>query len=134
MQFTDRLNEGVATVASTVKSGVDTCLQEGKILDKKKKIRKLTKEIGKLTVLRLDDGEGMAPEIMERYSAILEARREIEEIESGNDSSVVVCPKCGAKVADGMSFCGNCGAEIAADVEESAEAGSAAEAEDEEEE
>jgi hypothetical protein len=123
MEFTDKFNEGVATVANTVKTGVDTCLLEGKILDRKKRIKKLTREIGNLAVINLDCGVEMSPEIMERYAAIKDIRAEIEEIESGKTSSNdVVCSNCGEKVADGMKFCGNCGSEVGAESEAAAEA------------
>jgi hypothetical protein len=118
MEFTDKLNEGVATLTNTVKSGVDTCLLEGKILDRKKKIRQLTKEIGNLAIVKLDEGEEMSPEIMERYSAIVEMRKEIADLEKGKDSANPICPKCGAKILEGMKYCGNCGASLEAVVEE----------------
>jgi hypothetical protein len=124
MEFSDKFNEGVATVASTVKSGVDICLLEGKILEKKKRIKKLTKEIGNLAVINLDCGAVMSPEITERYAAIKEAREEIEDLESGkagNSSDENVCPSCGEKVAEGMKFCGSCGAEVGEKAEETAE-------------
>jgi ribosomal protein L40E len=112
MSFTGKLNEGVATIASTVKTGVDHCMLEGKILEQQKKIKQLTREIGNLTIFRLDEGEEMSPEIMERYSAIQEARNEIAELEKGKDGDVSLCPKCGAKISAGMKYCGKCGAEL----------------------
>jgi hypothetical protein len=115
MNITEKLNEGVATLTSTVKSGVDTCVLEGKILDRQNKIKKLTKEIGNLAIFRLDAGEQMGSEIMERYSTISELRKEIEALENTKGAPSAVCPKCGEKVSAGMSFCGKCGAELNTD-------------------
>jgi NADH pyrophosphatase NudC (nudix superfamily) len=124
MEFTEKLNAGVSSLASTIKTGIDTCAAEGKILEQQKKIKQLTKEIGNLVVVKLDEGEEMSPEIMERYKAIVEIRDVIDELEKGKSNAgapAAVCPKCGGKISDGMKFCGNCGADLteaAAAVEE----------------
>jgi hypothetical protein len=121
MEFTDKLNEGMATIAGTFRSGVGNARTEGKILEQKKRIKNLTREIGKLAVVKLDEGEEMTPAIMERYAAIIEARSEIEVLEKGRElTSEPVCPNCGEKITEGMRYCGNCNADLSAAREESA--------------
>jgi hypothetical protein len=115
MEFTEKLNAGVASLANTIKTGIDTCAAEGKILEQQKKIKQLTKEIGNLVVVKLDEGEEMSPEIMERYEAIVEIRDAIDALEKGKSNAGApadVCPKCGGKISEGMKFCGNCGADL----------------------
>lgn len=120
------LSAGMASMKRGMKTGVDSCKLEGKIAEQQKKIRTLTKEIGNLAIVRLEAGDEMCPEIMERFHAIQEARAEIESLEKGRKIVKIVCPNCGAKTSAKMNYCGKCGsalreAEIVETVEEAVE-------------
>ena len=112
MNFTGKLNAGMANIAKRMKKGVDNCKVDGKIAEQQKKIKVLTKEIGNLTIVRLEAGDEMSPEIMERYSAIKDAKAMIAALENEKKTTTVVCPKCGAKVSIEMNYCGICGTSI----------------------
>lgn len=112
MNFTGKLNASMAKMGKTMKNGVDNCKLDGKIAEQQKRIRVLTKEIGNLTLVRLDAGDEMSPEVMERFEAIKEARAEITALESGRKKTNIACPKCGVKTAGDMRYCGKCGADM----------------------
>ena len=112
MSFTEKLNEEVSNIARTMKNGVDNCKIEGKIAEQQLKIKSLTKEIGNLAVLRLDERDEMSPEIMERYEAIKVARETIEKLKGEKKYSKVECPNCGEKTSAEMNYCGKCGANL----------------------
>ena len=113
MSFTGILNAGMANLTATMKYSVDNCKLDGKITEQKTKIKELTKEIGNLVIVRLEAGDEMAPEIMERYAAIQEAKDKIETLEKERKTVKVVCPSCGAKTSMEMKYCGRCGAKMA---------------------
>ena len=112
MNITSKVNAGMANVAKSVKNSVDNCKLDGKIAEQQKKIKLLTREIGNLAVVRLEAGEEMCPEIMERYSAIKEAKEMISTLEKEKILTTVVCPKCGTKTSVDMKYCGMCGASM----------------------
>ena len=112
MNFTGSVNAGMAKVAKSMKNGVDNYKVDGKIAEQQKKIKVLTKEIGNLALVRLEAGDEMCPEIMERYSAIKEAKEIISALESEKKVTTALCPKCGAKTSIDMNYCGVCGANI----------------------
>lgn len=109
MGFTEKINFDMSNIKRSVKNGVDNCKLEGKIAEQQMKIKTMTKEIGNLVVLKLDEGEEMCPEIMERYDAIIEAREKIEEFKGQKKTTKVVCPSCGEKTSADMNYCGKCG-------------------------
>lgn len=109
MDFTGTVNAGMAKMAKSMKNGVDNCKSNGKIAEQQKKIKTLTKEIGNLALVRLEAGEEMCPEIMERYSAIKEAKEMIATLEKEKKRTTVVCRDCGAKTSVDMKYCGVCG-------------------------
>ena len=94
-----------------------------KIAEQQKLIKSLKREIADLTMVRLEAGEEMSPEIMERYTAIVEARETIAVLEQGRKVTRVVCPCCGTKTSAEMNYCGKCGTRLAAEevVEEAAD-------------
>ena len=110
MNFVGTLNAGIASLAQGMKNGAENCKVEGKIAEQQRRIKVLKKEIGNLTIVKLDGGEEMCPEIMERYAAIQEARALIEELKKGKEDTVAICPICGAKNDVDMNYCGKCGA------------------------
>ncbi|MGN0350367.1 MAG: zinc-ribbon domain-containing protein [Roseburia sp.] len=112
MKLTGKLNAGMANFTQNMKNAADNCKLDGKIADQQRKIRGLTREIGNLAVVRLEAGDEMSPEIMERYAAIKEARETISELEKKKIISSTVCPSCGAKTSISMKFCGRCGARM----------------------
>ena len=57
--------------------------QDGKAAEAEKTIHTMTREIGNLTVVMLDGDRSVGPDIKERYSAILEARKLMAEAEAG---------------------------------------------------
>lgn len=113
MNFIGTANAQMARMARSMKDGVDNCKVDGKIAEQEKTIQLLTKEIGNLALLSLEAGAQMSPEIMERYFVIKEAKERIAEFEQEKKKKVIVCPKCGAKTAVNMKYCGVCGAALA---------------------
>lgn len=109
MDVTGTINAGMTKVVRCMKNGVDNCKTDGKIAEQQKRIKSLTKEIGNLVLVRLEAGDEMSPEIMERYEAIKVAKEEIAVLESGKKKSTVICQGCGAKTSIDMKYCGVCG-------------------------
>lgn len=112
MSFTGRFNAGMSGFAKAMKNGTDNCRLDGRIAEQQKKIKMLTKEIGNLALVRLEAGDEMCPEIMERYVAIKEAREAIAMLEKDRKVTKAVCPSCGAKTSADMQYCGKCGANM----------------------
>lgn len=112
MSFTGTANAGMTKFAKSMKNSVDNYKVDGKIAEQQKMIKVLTREIGNLAVVRLEAGEEMSPEIMERYAAIKEAKEMIAELEKDKNKkrTTIVCPECGAKTSVSMRYCGVCGA------------------------
>ena len=121
MTFTGKFNAGMADMTKAMKNAADNYKLDGKIAEQKKLIKMVTREIADLVVLRLDAGDEMAPEIMERYNLIKEARAVIEELEKERKTTKVVCPNCGMKTSAEMNYCGKCGTRVKEDVEEASE-------------
>ena len=109
MDVTRTINAGMSKMARSMRNGVDNCKTDGKIAEKQKLIKSLTGEIGNLALVRLEAGDEMSPEIMERYEAIKSAREEIVVLESGKKKSTVICQECGSKTSVDMKYCGVCG-------------------------
>lgn len=122
MSIAGTINAGVSKAAKCVKDGMDNCKIDGQIAEWQKRIKTLTKEIGNLAIIRLEAGDQMSPEIMERYEAIKEARAMIEELDSSKvKDEGTYCPACGMKAPEGMKFCGACGTSLDAIIEEEKE-------------
>lgn len=109
MKVTGTINAGMSKMARSMKNSVDNCKIDGKIAEKQKMIKTLTKEIGNLALARLEAGDEMSPEIMERYEAIKSAKEEISILQSEKKKSTVICPECGEKTVIEMNYCGVCG-------------------------
>lgn len=114
MKFAGKMNEMTTSAINTMKNSAESLKLEGRIAGEEKKIRALITEIGNLTLLRLDAGEQMSAEIMERYAAIEAARKKIMAATEEIPVTKVVCPVCGAKTASGMHYCGACGTALEA--------------------
>ncbi len=112
MDIAGKMNAGMSSFAKSMKNGVHNCKVDGKITEQQKRIKLLTREIGNLTLLKLEAGESMSPEIMERYAAIKEAKEAIQTFENERQKTVVICPKCGAKTSVEMKYCGACGVNL----------------------
>lgn len=112
MSFTGKLNAGMSSFARSMKNGADNYKLDGKIAEQEKRIKMLTKEIGNLVLVRLEAGDEMCPEIMERYEAIKAMKEEIETLEKDRRVTKITCPKCGVKTSANMKYCGKCGAEM----------------------
>ena len=117
MNVTGKLNAGMSSIVKGMKNGANNCKLDGKIAEQQKKIKVLTKEIGNLALVRLEAGDEMCPEIMERYQSILEAKAEIECLEKGRKAVKVVRPECGHKTSVKMNYCGKCGALLKTEVD-----------------
>lgn len=115
MNFTGTINSGMSKLSRGMKNGVDNCKLNGKIAEQQKKIKMLTREIGNLTIVRLEAGDEMSPEIMERYEAIKAAKEEIAALTKERKVTTVVCKECGAKTSIDMNYCGKCGANLKAE-------------------
>ena len=109
MNITGTVNAGMRKMADGMKNGVNNCKVDGKIAEQQKRIKMLTKEIGNLALVRLEAGDEMCPEIMERYEVIKDAKEEIVVLQSEKKKSTVVCKECGAKTFIDMKYCGVCG-------------------------
>ena len=107
-----RCGAGMASEGGSMKRSAAYTKQDGKIVDSEKTIRTLTREIGNLTVLMLDGNRQVGPDIKERYLAIVEARKTIDQAEAEKVYTKVSCPVCGKKTAAGMHYCGHCGSLI----------------------
>lgn len=112
MNLKGQISAGMAKISKTVKNGADNWELDGKIAEQKNKIKGLKKEILNLVMVRLDAGDEMYPEIMERYAAILKAKEAIEALEKERKTTKTVCPNCGAKTSVEMNYCGQCGVNI----------------------
>lgn len=109
MDITGTINAGMSKMARNMRNGVDNCKKDGKIAEKQKLIKSLTREIGNLALVRLEAGDEMSPEIMERYEAIKAAKEEISVLESKKKKSTIICQECGSKTSVDMKYCGKCG-------------------------
>lgn len=112
MYVIGRVNAGMNKAVKSMKNGVDNCKTDVRIAEQQKKIKDLTREIGNLALVRLEGGEEMSPEIMERYEAIKAAKEEINVLESGKKKTTIICQECGAKTSADMKYCGACGASL----------------------
>ena len=104
-----KMNAGIGYTIHGMKNASVNCKLDGKICGEEKRIRELTAEIGRLTVKSLDEKRSLGPEITERYEAICAAREKIRKTEQDRIVTKLTCPKCGAKTAAGMRYCGVCG-------------------------
>ena len=111
MDVTGTINAGMSKMVRGMKKSIDNCKINGRVVEKQKMIKLLTKEIGNLALVRLEAGDEMSPEIMERYEAIKEAKEEIALLNSEKKKTNVICPKCSAKTSIDMMYCGMCGAQ-----------------------
>ena len=109
MDVTGTINAGMSKMTRSMKNSVNNCRIDGKIAEKQKMIKTLTREIGNLAVVRLEVGDEMCPEIMERYEAIKLAKQEIEVLEGEKKKTKTICQVCGAKTSIDMKYCGACG-------------------------
>ena len=116
-RFFGKCGAGMASAANSMKRSAANTKQDGKIVDAEKTVRRMTREIGNLTVLMLDGNRTVGPDIMERYDAILAARKVIREAESEKVYDHVVCPKCGKRTSAGMRYCGVCGSLLAGEIQ-----------------
>ena len=114
-RFFGKCGASMSAAAISMKRSAANTKQDGKIAGAEKSIASLTREIGNLTVIMLDGNKTVGADIMERYEAIVEARKSIEEAEAEKVYVKTVCPVCGKKTAAGMRYCGHCGAQIARD-------------------
>lgn len=107
----------VAKEGETIEAAKERMLKNQETLDAKMKAEaekrtQVQKEIANLVMVRLDAGDEMSPEIMERYAAIVEAREVIAELENEKVQTFVTCPNCGAKTSMDMNYCGKCGTNV----------------------
>ena len=109
MNVTGTIHAGMTKMARGMRNGVDNYKLDGKIAEQQKKVKDLTREIGNLALVRLEAGDEMCPEIMERYEVIKDAKEEIVVLQSEKKKSTVVCKECGAKTFIDMKYCGVCG-------------------------
>ena len=87
----------MARMVGGMKNSAANAKQDGRVSEAESRIRALTREIGNLTVLMLDSKKNAGPEIKERYTAILEARKVIAAAEAEKIVTRAVCPHCGKK-------------------------------------
>lgn len=114
-KFIGKMGAGIDCTIQGMKDASANCKVDGKVCGKEKEIQELTAEIGNLAVKSLDEKRNLGPEILERYDAILAARKAIQEAEKDRVAKKITCPKCGAKTRVGMRYCGHCGQKIVSD-------------------
>lgn len=112
MNITGTINAGITKMTGCMKNGVNNCKVDGKIAEQQKKIKTLAREIGNLALIRLEAGDEMSPEIMERYEAIKVAKEEITVLNNEKKKTNVICQKCATKTSINMKYCGMCGAQL----------------------
>lgn len=112
MDITGTVNAGMVKFVKSIKNSADNCKVDGKIAEQQRKIKVLTREIGNLALVRLEAGDEMCPEIMERFSAIKEAKEMITALEREKKRTTIVCQECGAKTSVDMKYCGLCGSSL----------------------
>jgi len=112
MNITGTINAGMSKMARGMRNSVDNCKTDGRIAEQQKIIKALTKEIGNLVLIRIEAGDEMSPEIMERYEAIIEAKEKITALEGEKKKTTTRCEECGAKTSIGMKYCGMCGTSL----------------------
>ena len=112
MDVTGTINAGMAKAIRNMKNSVDNCKTDGKIAEQQKRIKALTREIGNLALVRLEAGDEMSPEIMERYEVIKAAKNEIAVLKSEKKKTTIICQECGAKTSVDMKYCGACGTSL----------------------
>lgn len=112
MNMTGKFNAGIENIANAMKASNENYKIDTKIAQQEKMIKKMSQEIAKLTLVRLDAGDQMSPEIMERYAMIVEARKQIEALKQDKPVNHTKCPHCNAKNMLGMKYCGSCGEEL----------------------
>lgn len=110
MKLDREIRAAASGVVRSLKNAAVNCKMDGQIANEEKTIEDLTLEIGTLSLRKLDGGAEMTPEIMERYAAIQAARSNIHTSTESKKTEKAVCPKCGAKTAKSMRYCGSCGA------------------------
>jgi ribosomal protein L37AE/L43A len=111
--FMGKCYAGMNSMVTGMKRSNLNWKQDGKAAEAEKTIHTMTREIGNLTVVMLDGDRSVGPDIKERYSAILEARKLMAEAEAGKKHTKTVCPHCGKKSSAGMHYCGWCGEALA---------------------
>lgn len=99
----------MASAVNGVKNSAGNTVRDGQITDARREVDRLTREIGNLTVHKLDAGMKATDDIHERYVAILAAREKMRTAEQAKTVRWAVCPHCGEKTIAGMRFCGVCG-------------------------
>ena len=108
---------GMSSMARGMKQANANWKQDSKAAEAEKTIHAMTREIGNLTVVMLDGDRSVGPDIKERYAAILEARKVMDEAEAGKTHAKTVCPHCGKKSSAGMHYGGWCGEALIAEAE-----------------
>lgn len=119
MNLMDSLNAGVNSAMKAYKNGTENYKVKAAIAEQERIIEKMTKEIGNLVVIDLDNGTELSPAVMERHAAIKEARNIISEIKIEKSEVIKkVCPSCGRKSTSEMDYCGHCGTKLEIEAEE----------------
>ena len=137
MAFFDKLGDLAKNISEKTTDAIETGKFASKANSEKNLAGEELKKIGEYYYnLWLESGE-IAPEVLEfcaaakaHYDAAAEAQAEIERIRAENEaakaaaaapivpppapaaSAGVICPICGAHVAEGVKFCGECGANV----------------------
>lgn len=133
MALFDRLNDLARNITDKTTDAIET----GKFASKANSEKNLAggelKKIGEYYYGIFAAGGEVAPEILEfctaakaHYDAAAEAQAEIDRIRAENEAeraaaaaptasaapAGLICPGCGAAIADGLKFCGQCGTKI----------------------
>ena len=108
--FMGKCYAGMNSMVTGMKCSNLNWKQDGKAAEAEKTIHTMTREIGNLTVVMLDGDRSVGPDIKERYSAILEARKLMAEADK---LEKYLGPHCGKKSSVGMHYCGWCGEALA---------------------
>lgn len=119
MNLMGSFNAGVNSAMKACKNGTETYKIKAAIAEQERIIEKMTKEIGNLVIIDLDNGAMLSPAVMERYEAIKASREIISEMKLEKTEVVKkVCSSCGKKSTGDMIYCGRCGTKLDIESEE----------------
>ena len=130
MALFDRLNDLARNITDKTTDAIETGKFASKANNEKNLAGGELKKIGEYYYGIFAAGGEVAPEILEfctaakaHYDAAAEAQAEIDRIRAENEAeraaaaaptasaapAGLICPGCGAAIADGLKFCGQCG-------------------------
>lgn len=112
-KITAAINSTGKAVSEKTKQGTDIVKTNLKITNEERELNDLYLEIGKLYYKNNSDSP-CCDKMKELFDKVAEKEAAVEELKNKVRAikGVVICPTCGAEVADENTFCGKCGTKI----------------------